>query len=88
MHCLPSRVTGLAGIAAGLPTAQIPRLTFLGLAMAHVRAASTGSDASASEELMSRIKDKSLVKTLGFIGGEWTPAHDGSTYAVSASDQL
>lgn len=49
------------------------------------RAASTGVWPAASEELLSRIKDKNLVKTMGFIGGEWTPASDGSTYSVRAS---
>ena len=66
---LPHQLSRLAGLTAGMA--------------AHARAASTESSAGASEELLSRIKDKDLVKTLGFVGGDWTPASDGSTYAVS-----
>jgi hypothetical protein len=35
-----------------------------------------------SEELAAHIKDKGLLKTEGFIGGDWVKASDGATYQV------
>ena len=55
------------------------------MAYGHSSASGSGSVSQGSEELQSKLKDKELLKTLGFVGGEWTPASDGSTYDVSTS---
>ena len=63
----------------------------------HIAAASSnGTGTWASESLLSRLKDKSLLKVQGFIKGEWVDASDGSTFEVttrlnalrSSSDRL
>lgn len=36
-----------------------------------------------SEDLLSKVKDKDLLRTSGFIGGKWTPATNNATYQVS-----
>lgn len=35
-----------------------------------------------SDDLLSRITDKDLLHTCGFIGGKWLQASDRSTYQV------
>ncbi|KAK9797442.1 hypothetical protein WJX73_005347 [Symbiochloris irregularis] len=52
------------------------------LAHAHNDASSNPGAGRVSEDLLSRLKDKDLAQTLGYIGDEWTPASDGSTYPV------
>jgi hypothetical protein len=57
---------------------------FVGTQAFHVTAGSARGDShSAAEELLNKIHDKDLVKTLGFINGEWVSASDGSTIPVS-----
>ncbi|CAL8462841.1 g2375 [Coccomyxa elongata] len=41
-----------------------------------------GDTHSAAEELLNKVHDKDLVKTLGFVNGEWISASDGSTIPV------
>ncbi|KAK9907600.1 hypothetical protein WJX75_006819 [Coccomyxa subellipsoidea] len=56
---------------------------FVGTQAFHVTAGSARGDShSAAEELLNKIHDKDLVKTLGFINGEWVSASDGSTIPV------
>lgn len=54
----------------------------INIAHAHNDASRNAAAGSVSEELLSRLKDKELAQTLGYIGDEWTPASDGSTYSV------
>lgn len=49
------------------------------------RQASTSSKVGASEALLNAVKDKDLVKTLGYINGEFVPASDDTTFDVSHS---
>lgn len=58
------------------------RQGWLAAAAAHSSSGSQGSD-----ELLSKLKDKELLKTLGYVGGEWTQASDGSTYSVRPYEQ-
>jgi hypothetical protein len=44
----------------------------------------TGKSVGASDELLSQIKDKELLKTCGLIGGKWSEASNGATYDVSS----
>lgn len=37
-----------------------------------------------SEELLSKVEDKELLRTGGLIGGKWSPASDRATYQVGA----
>lgn len=37
----------------------------------------------ASKALLDNLKDKDLLKTSGFVGGQWVSASDGSTFDVS-----
>jgi hypothetical protein len=39
---------------------------------------------SASPDLLTALKDQTLLKTLGLIGGEWVGSVDGSTFDVSS----
>jgi hypothetical protein len=39
----------------------------------------------ASEELLSKLQDKELLRTHGLIGGKWSEASNGATYDVSSS---
>lgn len=56
---------------------------FVGTQAFHVTAGSARGDThSAAEELLNKVHDKDLVKTLGFINGEWVSASDGSTIPV------
>ena len=49
----------------------------------HVAAASSDDTGTwASDSLLSRLKDKSLLKVQGLIKGEWVDASDGSTFEV------
>lgn len=49
----------------------------------HVRAGGAQGDThSVAEDLLAKVHDKELVKTLGFINGEWVSANDGSTIEV------
>jgi succinate-semialdehyde dehydrogenase/glutarate-semialdehyde dehydrogenase len=43
----------------------------------------TSSTLGVSESLASRIKDLDLLRTQGYIGGEWASAPDGASYEVS-----
>jgi hypothetical protein len=36
-----------------------------------------------SPDLLTALKDQTLLKTLGLIGGEWVGSVDGSTFDVS-----
>ena len=45
--------------------------------------AMTSGQPQASKAFLDRMKDKDLLKTSGFIGGQWVPASDGSTFDVS-----
>lgn len=38
----------------------------------------------ASDELLSRLKDKQLLRTCGLIGGKWSEASNGATFDVSS----
>jgi hypothetical protein len=37
-------------------------------------------DLGVAEELAERVKDKKLLRTHGYIGGDWKAASDGATY--------
>lgn len=56
-------------------TTRIPRMAF------HVRAGATKGNAA--EDFLAKIHDSDLVKTAGFINGQWVPANDGSTIEAS-----
>ena len=43
-----------------------------------------GGEPKATPALLDKIKDKELLKVLGFIGGQWVAASDGSTMEVHA----
>jgi hypothetical protein len=43
-------------------------------------------ESTVSEELLSRLKDKSLLHTAGFVGGRWVGATDRSTYQVTPAE--
>lgn len=60
----------------------------INIAHAHNDASSNPAAGSVSEELLSRLKDKELAQTLGYVGDEWTPASDGSTYPVGLCCEL
>lgn len=47
----------------------------------------TGKSVGASDELLSKLKDKELLRTCGFLGGKWSEASNGATYDVSSSTQ-
>ena len=68
-------------IALQVPT-RFAGGALMNLAHAHNNASSNAAAGSVSEALLSRLKDKDLAQTLGYIGDEWTPASDGSTYPV------
>jgi hypothetical protein len=40
------------------------------------------AEVHASETLLSKLKDPTLIRTAGYIGGEWINAIDGATYEV------
>ena len=62
---------------------------FVGTQAFHVTAGSARGDThSAAEELLNKVHDKDLVKTLGFVNGEWISASDGSTIAVWITTSL
>ena len=50
----------------------------------HVRAGAAGDGTWVSDDLLSKIKDRGLVKTQGLVGGEWVGASDGSTFDVGS----
>ena len=58
-------------------TTRIPRMAF------HVRAGA--SKGNASDEFLGKVHDNDLVKTAGFINGQWVAAVDGSTIEASPS---
>ena len=56
-------------------TTRIPRMAF------HVRAGATKGNAS--DQFLAKVHDNDLVKTAGFINGQWVAAMDGSTNEAS-----
>ena len=46
-------------------------------------AASSTSGPWVSDELVSKLSDKELLKTQGYVGGEWIQANDSSTFEVT-----
>ena len=70
-------IHGLARLqpATNRYTTRIPRMAF------HVRAGATKGNAA--DDFLAKIHDSDLVKTAGFINGEWVPANDGSTIEAS-----
>lgn len=44
----------------------------------------TGKSVGAADELLSKLKDKELLRTCGFLGGKWSEASNGATYEVSS----
>jgi len=69
-------IHGLARLqpATNRYTTRIPRTAF------HVRAGATKGKA---DDFLAKIHDSDLVKTAGFINGQWVPANDGSTIEAS-----
>ena len=53
-----------------------------GMAFQVLAANGHSSDPWVSEELVAKMNDKGVLKVHGFIGGEWLPATDGSTFNV------
>ena len=47
----------------------------------HVRAGATKGNAS--DQFLAKVHDNDLVKTAGFINGQWVAAMDGSTIEAS-----
>ena len=47
----------------------------------HVRAGATKG--SAADDFLAKVHDNNLVKTAGFINGQWVAANDGSTIEAS-----
>ena len=52
----------------------------------NVRAGATKG--SAADDFLAKVHDKDLVKTAGFVNGQWVAATDGSTIEVSPSSNL
>lgn len=48
-----------------------------------VRAADSVSGPWVSEDLRSKLSDKELLQTHGYVGGEWIQANDSSTFEVN-----
>ncbi len=49
----------------------------------HVRAGATKGNAA--DDFLAKVHDSDLVKTTGFVNGQWVAAEDGSTIEVSPS---
>ena len=47
----------------------------------HVRAGATKGNAA--DDFLKKVHDSDLVKTAGFINGQWVAANDGSTIEAS-----
>ena len=56
-------------------TTRVPRMAF------HVRAGA--SKGNAAEEFHNKVHDNDLIKTAGYINGQWVAATDGSTIEAS-----
>ena len=56
-------------------TPWMPRVRF------HVRAGATKGNAA--DDFLKKVHDSDLVKTAGFINGQWVAANDGSTIEAS-----
>ncbi len=68
---------GMAGLQRATHSFRpwIPRVRF------HVRAGATKGNAA--DDFLKKIHDSDLVKTAGFINGQWVAANDGSTIEAS-----
>ena len=49
----------------------------------HVRAGATKGNAA--DDFLAKVHDSDLVKTTGFVNGQWVAAEDGSTIEASPS---
>jgi hypothetical protein len=73
--------------AAGFLATRCDALARSGIMAAQMRLGSGSgqpepAELRLSEELLSRVEDKELLHSCGFIGGKWVQATDRSTYQV------
>jgi hypothetical protein len=81
-----SALSAAAVAVAGLQAAHFRRLPHLARSMTtRTQQQVTGKTVGASEELLSKLQDKELLRTCGFIGGKWSEASNGATYDVSTT---
>lgn len=79
-----SAFSAAAVAVAGLQAAHFRRLPHLARSMTtRTQQQVTGKTVGASEELLSKLQDKELLRTCGFIGGKWSEASNGATYDVT-----
>jgi hypothetical protein len=84
-----SALSAAAIAVAGLQAAHFRKLPHLSRSMTtRTQQQVTGKTVGASEELLSKLQDKELLRTCGFIGGKWSEASSGATYDVGLSRLL